>query len=95
MTEIVPFIAVPVGTMRCIACSDNKRFPGKMWLGRNPVTGTDSVVDCPECKGTGQVPRYKHIDVRTGKEIDYERPGQRFVLQADGRPALTKDLTHG
>ena len=78
-TEIVPFIAKPVGWMRCLACRDYKRHPGKMWLGYNRLTGEDWTIDCPKCHGTGQVERYTHLDVRTGKEIDYERPGQHFV----------------
>lgn len=83
-TEVVPFIAVPVGWMKCIACSDYTRHPGKMWLGYNAHTHEDITIDCPKCGGTGQVERYKHIDVRTGREIDYERPGQTFVLTAAG-----------
>jgi hypothetical protein len=77
--EVVPFISRPVGWMRCIACSDYKRMPGKMWLGYNRFTGEDLLIDCPKCHGTGQVERFKHYDVRTGREIDYERPGQEFV----------------
>lgn len=77
--EIVPFIAIPCGWMPCIACSDFKTQPGIMWLGYS-LTGADLTIQCPVCKGTGQVERLKHIDVRTGEEIDYERPGQKFVL---------------
>jgi hypothetical protein len=87
MIEVVPFISRPVGMMRCIACSDYKRQPGKMWLGINKLTQEDILIDCPKCGGTGQVERYKHIDVRTGREIDYERPGQKFVN--------LEDSTHG
>jgi hypothetical protein len=77
--EIVPFVAVPIGYMRCVACSDFRKRPGQMWLGYNPRTHEDEFVDCPVCHGTGQVTRLKHVDIRTGQEIDYERPGQRFV----------------
>lgn len=44
-----------------------------MWLGLK-TNGTDDFVPCPECKGSGQVPRYKILDARTGEEIDYEQP---------------------
>jgi hypothetical protein len=105
--DVVPFIAVPVGMMRCIACSDSKRLIGRMWLGYNKLTHEDIMIECPKCHGTGQVERFKHIDVRTGKEIEYDRPGQTFVdLQrgeaiTDQRPDQTfinltsKDSTHG
>jgi hypothetical protein len=78
--EVVPFIARPVGWMPCIACSDFKRFPGRMWLGYNFRTHEDLTIECPKCHGTGQVERYQYLDVRTGEEIDYERPGQQFVM---------------
>jgi hypothetical protein len=81
--EVVPFISVPIGWMRCIACSDYKRHPGKMWLGYNQRTHEDITIDCPQCRGTGQIERYKYIDVRTGLEIDAERPGQTFVQLGD------------
>jgi hypothetical protein len=76
--EAVPFVTVPVGWMKCIACSDFKQYPGRMWLGYNRFGGDISIA-CPACGGTGLVERVKHIDVRTGQEIDYEKPGQRFV----------------
>src|SRR5262252_6621157 len=76
--EMIPFVTIPVGWMTCVACSDFKRFPGRMWLGVNR-SGEDMTIECPVCHGTGQVTRVKHIDARTGEEIDYERPGQRFV----------------
>ena len=76
--EIIPFVTIPVGWMRCIACSDFKQFPGRMWLGYSR-TGEDLTIECPACKGTGQVEKFKHVDVRTGQEIDYEKPGQMFV----------------
>ena len=78
MIEAVPFVRVPVGWMRCVACSDYRRIPGQMWLGLTRGR-SDEFVACPECKGTGQVPRYKHFDTRTGQEIDYEKPGQTFI----------------
>lgn len=74
-----PYVCKPVGWMRCIACSDYKRHPGKMWLGYNHLTHEDLTIDCPKCHGTGQVERYRYLDPRTMKEIDYERPGQIFV----------------
>jgi hypothetical protein len=77
--EVVPFIAKPVGWKRCFACKDYKRHPGKMWLGYNHATHEDIMIDCPQCKGTGQIEVVKHYDVRTGLEIDYERPDQKFV----------------
>lgn len=80
--EVVPFVKIPVGLMTCIACSDFKRFPGRMWLGYGRG-GDDLTIECPVCKGTGKVERYKFIDVRTGLEIDYERPGQKFVEASD------------
>jgi len=78
--EIVPFITVPCGWMPCVACRDYKIQPGRMWLGYTR-SGADETVPCPICKGTGQVTRLKHIDVRTGREIDYEAPDQQFVNQ--------------
>lgn len=80
--EVVPFIAVPVGLMPCVACSDFRTQPGRMWLGYSR-TGEDLTITCPVCKGTAQVQRFQHLDVRTGKEIDYEKPGQRFVYLSD------------
>jgi hypothetical protein len=77
--EIVPFVAVPVGWMPCIACSDFRTRPGQMWLGYSKG-GEDLCITCPACKGTGQVEHVKHLDIRTGREIDYERPGQRFIF---------------
>jgi hypothetical protein len=74
----VPFVAIPVGWMKCVACSDFRTQPGRMWLGYS-LTGADLTITCPVCKGTAEVERFKHIDLRNGKEIDYEAPGQRFV----------------
>jgi hypothetical protein len=76
--EVVPFVRVPVGWMRCVACSDFRTQPGRMWLGYSK-TWEDLTIECPACHGTAQVERFKHIDVRTGQEIDYEKPGQHFV----------------
>lgn len=81
--EVVPFVAVPVGWMRCVACSDFRQRPGQMWLGYTAVTHEDLFITCPACNGTGQVERFKHVDVRNGHEIDYERPGQTFVQVSD------------
>ncbi len=77
--EVVPFVTVPVGWMKCVACSDFRKRPGQMWLGYSPHTHEDLFIECPVCKGAGQVERLKHVDIRTGQEIDYERPGQHFV----------------
>ena len=77
--EVVPFIAVQVGTMPCIACSDFKTRPGQMWLGYSHYSREDLFITCPVCKGTGQVDKLKHLDARTGREIDYEKPGQQFI----------------
>lgn len=76
---LVPFIAVPIGWMPCVACRDFRQRPGQMWLGYNVQTHEDLFIACPVCHGTGQVPRLKHLDVRTGREIDYETPGQQFL----------------
>lgn len=76
--EIVPFITVPVGWMPCVACRDFRTQPGRMWLGYSR-TGEDLTIECPVCHGTAAVERVKHLDARTGQEIDYERPGQTFV----------------
>lgn len=86
--EVVPFVRVPVGLMRCVACSDFRTQPGRMWLGYSR-TGEDLTIECPECHGTGQVTRFKHIDVRTGQEIDYERPGQKFVYAEEQQSGIT------
>jgi hypothetical protein len=80
--EAIPFITVQVGWKRCVACSDFKQAPGVMWVGYQR-SGADETIPCPVCKGTGQEPIVKHLDLRTGREIDYERPGQTFV-HADG-----------
>lgn len=74
-----PFVAIPIGWMPCVACSDFQKFPGRMWLGYNFRTHEDYTIECPVCKGTAHVARFKHIDIRTGQEIDYEKPGQTFV----------------
>lgn len=85
--DIVPFITVPVGWMPCVACRDFRRRPGQMWLGYS--NGVDLFITCPACKGKGEVPRVKHYDARTMQEIDYERPGQRFVeVSADTKIVL-------
>lgn len=76
--EVVPFVRVPVGLVRCVACSDFRTQPGRMWLGYSR-TWEDLTIECPECHGTGQVARFRYLDARTGQEIDYERPGQTFV----------------
>lgn len=86
--EVIPFIRVPVGLMPCVACSDFRTQPGRMWLGYSR-TGEDLTIECPECRGTGQVARFKHIDVRTGQEIDYERPGQKFVHADEQQSGIT------
>ena len=77
--EAIPVLQVPVGYMTCVACSDYKKKPGQMWLGYSSYGRGDDFIDCPVCKGTGQVERFKYIDARTGQEIDYEKPGQRYV----------------
>lgn len=74
----IPFIAVPVGLMPCIACSDFRKTPGRMWLGYTRG-GEDLFITCPVCQGTGEVPRVKHFHALTGQEIDYEAPGQKFL----------------
>ena len=81
--DVVPVMTRPVGWMKCVACSDFRTQPGRMWLGYSPVTGTDYTIMCPACRGTGHVERFKQIDLRSGKEIDYERPGQQFVNAVD------------
>jgi hypothetical protein len=83
--EMVPFMTVPVGWIPCVACSDFRTQPGRMWLGYS-LTGEDLTITCPVCKGTAQVARFKHLDVRTGQEIDYEAPGQRFVHAEQYQP---------
>ena len=83
--EVIPVIYRQVGWMRCIACSDWPRFPGRMWLGKNP-NGTDIFTECPVCNGTAQVPRYQTLDARTGEEIDYEGLGR----DKDGNPIPIK-----
>lgn len=80
--EVIPFIAIPIGWIPCVACRDFRTQPGRMWLGYSR-TGEDLSITCPVCKGTAQIEKLKHIDVRTGKEIDYERPGQKFVLVSE------------
>lgn len=80
--EVVPFVRVPVGWMPCVACRDFKTQPGRMWLGYSR-TGEDYTITCPVCHGTAQVERFQYLDVRTGQEIDYERPGQKFVHAGD------------
>lgn len=56
-----------VGWQPCIACSDSKLRPGMIWIGGN------NWIQCPECKGTAQVPKVKLFDPATGIEINYER----------------------
>jgi hypothetical protein len=77
-TDIVPFVAVPVGWMPCVACRDFKAQPGRLWLGYSRG-GDDLTIECPVCQGTAQVERFRHFDVRTGQEIDYENPAHHFV----------------
>jgi hypothetical protein len=74
--------------MPCVACRDFRTQPGRMWLGYSR-TGEDLTIECPECRGTAQVERYKHIDVRTGREIDYEKPGQKFVYAEEQQQGIT------
>lgn len=76
--EVIPFVAVPVGWMKCVACRDFRTLPGRMWLGYTKG-GDDMTITCPVCKGTTLVERFKHYDVRTGLEIDYENHNQQFV----------------
>ena len=76
--EVVPFVTVPCGWMPCVACSDFKKTPGLMWVGYT-YTRADEFIVCPVCNGTGQVEKLKNIDIRTGKEIDYEAPNQKFI----------------
>lgn len=100
--EIVPFVVVPVGWMKCIACSDFRKRPGQMWLGYGH--GEDLFITCPVCKGKGEVERLKYFDVRNGQEIDYEKPGQKFVhaseaasgkvLITDGENQQEKETQH-
>ena len=70
----VPIAYRQVGWMKCVACSDFRTRPGKMWLGVNHSTGIDIVTPCIECGGTARVPQYQVVDMTTGKEIDYEDP---------------------
>lgn len=82
--EVVPFVVVPVGWMKCVACSDFKQRPGNMWIGYSRGShGEDLFITCPVCKGKGEVERFKYFDARTGREIDYEKPGQKFVHAAE------------
>lgn len=75
MRQAVQVIYRQVGWMKCVACSDFKRFPGRMWLGLTRA-GDDEVIACPSCNGTGQVARFQVIDASTGHEIDYEAFGR-------------------
>lgn len=70
---MTPVLYRQIGWMACVACSDFKRFPGRMWLGREK-NGQDITIACPECNGTAQVPQYEVIEASTGKRIDYEKP---------------------
>jgi len=66
------YIHQQVGWMRCIACSDAPMGrKGQMYL----LNGT--YIPCPECAGRGEVARYKVLDMRTGREIDYEGQNAR------------------
>jgi hypothetical protein len=78
--EVVPFVRVPVGWMRCVACSDFRTQPGRMWLGYSK-TWEDLTIECPQCHGTAQVERFKHIDVR--------EPGRRSTTSGPGRNSST------
>jgi hypothetical protein len=74
------FITVQCGRMKCVACSDATRLrPGQMWLGKDKF-GFDEWCVCPECNGTGEVPRYKHLDPNTGLEIDYEAVNRPLIV---------------
>ena len=72
---MTPILYKQIGWMKCVACSDNKCLPGRMWLGVNERTGHDIQIECPECKGTQLVPKYKIVNALTGEEIDYENQG--------------------
>jgi hypothetical protein len=61
------YIQQQVGWKKCVACSDSKLRPGMMWIGGN------NWIECPECKGKAVVPKYRHLDPQTGREINYER----------------------
>ena len=90
----VPIAYQQIGWQKCVACSDQPRLPGRMWLGVNRV-GTDINIVCPACKGTAQVPKFRVIDMTTGKEIDYEAYGR----DENGNPlhfaAPLKEAEHG
>jgi hypothetical protein len=74
------FVTVQCGRMKCVACSDAIRLrPGQMWLGKDKF-GADEWCVCPECSGTGEVPRYKHLDPNTGLEIDYEGANRPLIV---------------
>jgi len=82
MKQAIPFVRVPVGWMPCVACSDFKKEPGKMWVGYDGIGG-DLFITCPSCQGKGEVVRYKHISLHTGQELNTEAPGQRFVYTGE------------
>jgi hypothetical protein len=72
-------ITVQCGWMKCVACSDTRLYPGRMWVGKDKL-GFDEWVDCPECRGTARVPQYKHLNPETGLEIDYERQAGELAI---------------
>jgi hypothetical protein len=88
MPQAVPVLYKQVGWMRCVACSDWPRFPGRMWLGKEP-NGTDITCECPACNGRGEVPRFKILDALTGEEIDYEY----FGKDENGNPIQPQAIT--
>lgn len=58
-----------IGWMKCVACKDAPpTHRGQQWV-------FSGYIQCPMCNGRGEVPRYKVMDPRSGREIDYE--GQR------------------
>jgi hypothetical protein len=75
------FTRVENGRMPCVACSDSKHTrPGLMWVGKNQRTGIDEWITCPECRGEGFVPRFRHLDPFTGLDIDYEQQDRSLLL---------------
>lgn len=86
MRQAVKVIYRQIGWMKCVACSDSRKYAGHMWVGHDRI-GQDELIVCPECKGSGEVERFQVLDALTGQEIDYEAFGR---TRADEPQQLTE-----
>jgi hypothetical protein len=97
--EVVPFVRVPVGWMRCVACSDFRTQPGRMWLGYSK-TWEDLTIECPSVSRhrAGRTLQTYRRENRAGDRLRAARAEIRLRRRETVRHStrtITKEQSHG